>query len=79
MSQDLLFSQRFRFQVQYKKFLKKWVSQKRILVYNLNGRDTSINSSKHGYSSKYFKSDSNITDVSIHEEHHKYYDRLEDF
>ena len=36
-------------------------SQKRILVYNLNGRDTSINSSKHGDSSKYLKSDSNIT------------------
>ena len=32
-------------------FWKKRDSQKRILVYNLNGRDTSINSSKHGYSS----------------------------
>ena len=26
----------------YTEFLKKWVSQKTILVYNVNGRDTSL-------------------------------------
>ena len=51
-------------------FWKKWDSQKRILVYNLNGRDASINSSKPEYSSKYLKSDSNITDAFTHVEHH---------
>ena len=45
--------------------------QKRILVYNLNGRDTSINSSKHGYSSKYLKSDSNVTGAITHVKHHR--------
>ena len=45
--------------------------KKIILVYNLNGSDTSINSSKHIYSSKYLKSHSNITDVFTHVEHHK--------
>ena len=48
MGQDLLFSQRIWFQV-YGISEKKRYSQKRILVYNF-GRDTSINSSKHGYS-----------------------------
>ena len=33
--------------------------------------DTSINSSKLGYSSKYLTSDSNITDVFIHVEQHR--------
>ena len=51
-------------------FWKKWDSQEKILVYNLNGRYTLINSSKPEYSSKYLKSDSNITDVSTHAEHH---------
>ena len=51
-------------------FWKKSDSQKRILVSNLNGRDTSINSSKYGYSSKYLKSDSNITGAITHVEHH---------
>ena len=55
----------------YTEFLKKRDSQKRILVYNLNDRDTSINSSKHGCSSKYLKSDSNITAVFTHVEHHR--------
>ena len=45
--------------------------QKRILVYNIDGRDTSINSSKHGYSSKYLKSDSNVTGAITHVEHHR--------
>ena len=45
--------------------------QKRILVYNLNGRDTSINSSKHGYSSKYLKSGSNVTGAITHVKHHR--------
>ena len=50
---------------------KKRDSQKRILVYNLNGRDTSINNSKHGYSSTYLKSDSNIMGTFTHVEHHR--------
>ena len=52
-------------------FRKKWDSQNRILVYNLNGRDALINSSKPGYSFKYLKSDSNITDVFTDVEHRK--------
>ena len=44
---------------------------KKILVYNLNGRDTSIIRSKHGYSSKYLKSDSNITGAITNVEHHR--------
>ena len=55
----------------YTKFLKKRDSQKRIIVYNLNGRDTSISTSKHGCSSKYLKSDFNITGVFTHLEHHR--------
>ena len=45
--------------------------QKTILVYNLNFRDTSINSSEHGDSSKYLKSDSNITRAITHVKHHR--------
>ena len=45
------------------------VCKKRILVYNLNGRNTSNYGSKHGYSSKYLKSDFNITDVFTDVEH----------
>ena len=52
-------------------FWKKWDSQNIISVYNFNGRDTSINSSKHGYSSKQLKSDSNISNVSSHVEYHR--------
>ena len=55
----------------YEIFEKIGTRKKRILVYNLNGRDTSINSSKHGDSSKYLKSDSNITRAIIHVEHHR--------
>ena len=47
-------------------FWKKRDLQKTILVYNLNFRDTSINSSEHGDSSKYLKSDSNITRAITH-------------
>ena len=54
----------------YTEFLKKRDWQKRILVYNLNGRDTPINRSKHGCSSKYLKSDSNIMDAITHVKHH---------
>ena len=42
---------------------------KRLTILTLN--DSTINSSKHGYSSKYLKSDSNITDIFTHEEHHR--------
>ena len=48
-------------------FWKKGTRKKRIL----NGRDTSINNSKHGYSSKYLKSDSNIMGAFTHVEHHR--------
>ena len=41
----------------YMEFLKKMGLAKKIVVYNLNSRDTSVNSSKHGDSSKYLKSD----------------------
>ena len=59
---------------------KKWDSQKRILVYNLNGRGTSINSSKDGYSSKYLKSDSNMTDLFYPcGTPQRYYNRLKNF
>ena len=69
-SQDLLLSQRIWFQV-YGISEKKDL-QKRILVYKLNGRDTSINSSKHGSSTKYLKSDSIITGDFTHLELHRY-------
>ena len=49
----------------YMEFLKKMG-----LHCRLHGRDTSTYRSKHGYSSKYLKSGSNITDVFTHEEHH---------
>ena len=52
-------------------FWKNRDSQKRVLVYNLNGRDNSINSSKHGDSPKYLQSDSNITRAITHVEHHR--------
>ena len=52
----------------YEKICK---SIKRILIRNLNGRDISTKSSKYGYSFKCLKSDSNITDVLTHEEHHR--------
>ena len=52
-------------------FLEKRDSKRRTLSYNLNGRDTSTNSSKHGYSSKYVKIDSSITDVFNHEENRR--------
>ena len=46
----------------YTEFLKKGTR---------NGRDTPINSSKHGCSSKYLKSDSNIMDAVTHVKHHR--------
>ena len=68
---DNIYDSRKESDFRYTEFLKKRDSQKRNLVYNLNGRDTSINSSKHGCNSQYLKSDSNIMDAITHVKHHR--------